>query len=132
MCSDAGEPAHSAGAPILRVILSAQLTHATIVVARYFGGVKLGLPALIRAYAAAAQNALDANEVVSYVPARRVALVFEYPQTVAVKKITNGFRVVESVYDERCRIVVEVPEFDWARVREMLRNRGIEYQTAGQ
>jgi len=48
--NDDGEPNHSAGDPILGQIKSKNLTEVLIVVVRYFGGTKLGVPGLINAY----------------------------------------------------------------------------------
>jgi uncharacterized YigZ family protein len=57
--NDDGEPANSAGKPILRAILSAQLTNVLVVVVRYFGGTLLGIPGLINAYGLAAKQVLE-------------------------------------------------------------------------
>lgn len=56
--NDAGEPAHSAGTPILHALQSAQVEQSAVVVVRYFGGTKLGVPGLIAAYRSAADAAL--------------------------------------------------------------------------
>mgnify|MGYP002627215103 CR=1 FL=1 len=53
-CSDDGEPAQTAGKPILEVITGRQIRNAVIVVTRYFGGTLLGTGGLVRAYTAAA------------------------------------------------------------------------------
>lgn len=58
--SDDGEPASTAGRPILAAIEGKGLDHAMIVVTRYFGGIKLGAGGLVRAYSAAASRAIDA------------------------------------------------------------------------
>jgi uncharacterized YigZ family protein len=58
--ADAGEPAGTAGEPILAAIRQADLTDTAVVVARYFGGVKLGPGGLARAYGGAAAAALAA------------------------------------------------------------------------
>ena len=58
--NDDGEPSSSAGKPILRQILSAGVTNTLVVVVRYFGGKKLGVPGLIHAYGESAKMALEA------------------------------------------------------------------------
>src|SRR3954471_1684578 len=57
--SDAGEPAGSAGKPILGQIDSKQVTNVLVVVVRYFGGTLLGVPGLINAYKTASALALQ-------------------------------------------------------------------------
>ena len=57
---DDGEPSSTAGRPILGQMLSRNVTNALIVVVRYFGGTKLGVPGLIAAYRESAAAALDA------------------------------------------------------------------------
>ena len=57
--NDDGEPSNSAGKPILRAILSAQLTNVLVVVVRYFGGTLLGIPGLIHAYGNVAKDVLE-------------------------------------------------------------------------
>jgi uncharacterized YigZ family protein len=57
--SDNGEPGSSAGRPILAAIEGKQLDHAMVVVTRYFGGIKLGVGGLVRAYSTAAARCLE-------------------------------------------------------------------------
>jgi len=57
--SDDGEPAGTAGKPILNVMQHGQIGDVLVVVTRYFGGVKLGAGGLVRAYGTATQRALD-------------------------------------------------------------------------
>lgn len=58
--SDDGEPAGTAGVPMLTVLEQHHLTNVVAVVTRYFGGIKLGAGGLIRAYAGAVSQAIDA------------------------------------------------------------------------
>ena len=58
-CSDDGEPAGTAGVPILSAIQGRELVNAAVVVVRWFGGVKLGAGGLVRAYGGAATAVLD-------------------------------------------------------------------------
>ena len=57
-CSDDGEPAQTAGRPMLDVLLREEIHNVAVVVTRYFGGVLLGTGGLLRAYTAAAADAL--------------------------------------------------------------------------
>lgn len=58
-CSDDGEPAQTAGRPMLDVLLREGITNAAVVVTRYFGGVLLGTGGLVRAYQRAVQEGLE-------------------------------------------------------------------------
>ena len=60
--SDDGEPAGTAGAPMLGVLTSNALTDVVAVVTRYFGGIKLGAGGLVRAYSDAVAQAVDAAD----------------------------------------------------------------------
>ena len=62
--NDDREPNNSAGKPILNAIDSATLTNILLVVVRYFGGTKLGIPGLQRAYRSAAEDALQKASIV--------------------------------------------------------------------
>ena len=61
--SDAGEPTNSAGAPILAAIRANGLSNAVIVVARYYGGINLGIGGLLRAYGACARACLGKRHI---------------------------------------------------------------------
>ncbi len=63
-CSDDGEPSNSSGPPVLGQIKSFELTNILIVVVRYFGGVKLGVPGLINAYKTAAYDAISNANII--------------------------------------------------------------------
>ena len=81
--SDAGEPAGSAGTPILTAIRTTGLSDCVVVVARYFGGVKLGTGGLSRAYGGAAQKALAAA------PPRTIRLGRTFSLTLPYEQIGN-------------------------------------------
>lgn len=63
--SDDGEPAKTAGTPVLEAIHHAEVSDVIVVVTRYFGGILLGTGGLVRAYTAAAAGALQNAELVS-------------------------------------------------------------------
>lgn len=77
--SDDGEPAKTAGLPVLEVLQHAGLTDVACVVTRYFGGILLGTGGLVRAYTQAAQAALAAAAVVTVTPCVRMTVGLAYP-----------------------------------------------------
>ncbi len=62
-CSDDGEPAGTAGRPMLNVLLHSEVRNVACVVTRYFGGTLLGTGGLIKAYSDAVTAALDNSEI---------------------------------------------------------------------
>ena len=76
--NDDGEPAHSAGDPILGQIRSFELTNVLIVVIRYFGGTKLGVGGLINAYKTASEEALTQAKKVEVFETKHLTVKFSY------------------------------------------------------
>lgn len=74
---DAGEPAGSAGGPIMQQVEAAKLYNVLAVVVRYFGGKKLGLGGLIRAYADVTKEALGEATIVEV--KRHVKIEIRFP-----------------------------------------------------
>jgi uncharacterized YigZ family protein len=66
--SDDGEPSGTAGRPILNVIERRELENVMIVVTRYFGGIKLGVGGLVRAYSGTAAKCLDRAVITELFP----------------------------------------------------------------
>ena len=87
--ADDGEPAGSAGRPILGQIDSAGLSDILVVVVRYFGGIKLGIPGLIRAYKTSTADALANARVIEKVAGRWYTLHFPYDDLPAVMKLAK-------------------------------------------
>lgn len=78
--SDDGEPAGTAGIPMLEVLKQQELTFVMAVVVRYFGGVKLGSGGLIRAYSQAVSEALQHATIVQNIKQTIVKLTLSYAQ----------------------------------------------------
>lgn len=76
--SDDGEPAGTAGKPILEVLHQKKLLYTAIVVTRYFGGIKLGAGGLIRAYTQGAVEAVKAAGIVEHRLEQELLLHFDY------------------------------------------------------
>lgn len=76
--NDDGEPAGTAGVPMLEVLRGRDLTDVLAVVTRYFGGVKLGAGGLVRAYGAAVAAAVDAVGTVELARWQRLIVRVDY------------------------------------------------------
>lgn len=85
--NDDGEPSSTAGKPIYGQLLSHDLTNIIIVVVRYFGGIKLGVPGLINAYRTAAKDAIDNAIIIEKNITEVYNLQFTYEQMNSVMKI---------------------------------------------
>lgn len=85
--NDDGEPSSSAGRPILGQIDSRGLSDVLVVVVRYFGGIKLGIPGLIRAYKTSTAEALDKAGCVEKIAGKWFSVRFGYEAMNSVMKI---------------------------------------------
>jgi len=108
--NDDGEPSGSAGKPILAAIDHAALTDLLVVVIRYFGGTKLGVGGLARAYGEAASGALQAAEHVVRYSVETLSVVFPHGQigNVMHALATTGARSGETSYDDRVHLTIEI------------------------
>ena len=108
--NDDGEPSSTAGRPILSQIDSAGLSDILVVVVRYFGGIKLGVPGLARAYKAAAADAIANARKVDKVAGRTYSVTFDYSQMPSVMKAVKGMGLtpLEKDFSQTCRMTLRV------------------------
>lgn len=108
--NDDGEPSGSAGLPIYNQILSSDLTNILIVSVRYFGGTKLGVPGLVKAYKYAAQIVIENAKIVTKYLTKSLILEFNYDQQGIVERNIDRVsgEIVAKEFTEKCRFTVEV------------------------
>lgn len=94
--SDDGEPPGTAGAPMLEVLLGADLVNVVAVVTRYFGGVLLGTGGLVRAYAGGVQAGLEEAQL---------ARIVEMPRFLASIDLANAGRVEAELHQRGWQIL---------------------------
>jgi uncharacterized YigZ family protein len=104
--NDDGEPSGTAGKPIFGQIQSKDLTNVLIVVIRYFGGIKLGIPGLINAYRTAAREALEQAPTVTRIVSEFYEVKFEYLLMNNVMKILKEEQadILTQEFEDACRI----------------------------
>ncbi|MEG1607903.1 MAG: YigZ family protein [Mucinivorans sp.] len=108
--NDDGEPTYTAGKPILGQLLSRSLTNILVVVVRYIGGTKLGVPGLIEAYRCATRQALDQAMVVEKTIEQIICLTFEFASINSVMRIIKQYSptIVEQNFDNQCSMKLSI------------------------
>jgi len=106
--NDDGEPAGSAGLPILGQIRSRNLTDILVVVVRYFGGTLLGVGGLINAYRSATSDSLEKAAIIQQKVLGKWTVKFGYPQMNQVMKVIKDLDLVmeDQQFDLDCRITL--------------------------
>jgi len=104
--NDDGEPSGTAGKPIFGQIQSKNLTNVLIVVIRYFGGIKLGIPGLINAYRTAAREAIEKTDIVTRIVQEKYEICFEYPVMNDVMKILKEEKadIISEEFENNCKL----------------------------
>ncbi len=124
--NDDGEPSGTAGKPILGQLLSASLTDCLVVVVRYFGGTKLGVPGLIAAYREATAEAIAAAEVVERTVDRTLRVEFPYVAMNDIMRTVKEMqpRIEEQLFDNLCSMRLSIRASLAGQLAERLRKAG--------
>jgi uncharacterized YigZ family protein len=91
--SDSGEPHGTAGRPMLNALLHAGVGDVVVVVTRYFGGTKLGMGGLVRAYTGCVQHALATLPLSERVELVALTVVVDYTRVTTVQRLFPAFEV---------------------------------------
>jgi uncharacterized YigZ family protein len=108
--NDDGEPAGTAGRPILNILLSRDITNVLVVVIRYFGGILLGVPGLINAYKTATEDAIMHANVISKTTNDIYIIEFSYPQMNEVMKVLKeeNVDILSQTSDTGCTVTMAI------------------------
>ncbi len=130
--NDNGEPSGTAGRPIYGQLLSKDLTNTLVIVARYFGGIKLGVSGLQNAYKVAAKEALDAAVIEERTIQEQYRVVFEYVKMNDIMQILKDpeIQVLDRQSDMRCTYTISVRQRDADRITDALRKVAMTEVTA--
>ena len=132
--NDDGEPSGSAGRPIHGQLLSFDLTNVLVVVVRYFGGTKLGVPGLIRAYKESTKEALEMSGLVEKTVNDIYELVFDYPLMNDVMNVikAESINTVKNEFELKCTIHLSIRQSESERIMEKFdRIYGVEVNYLG-
>ena len=112
--SDDGEPAGTAGAPMLEVLRGAEVSDVVVVVTRWFGGTLLGAGGLVRAYGDAVRAGLEAAGTHRRELLHEFSVVLSHAEAGRVESElrTRGVHVLDTAYADQVtlRLGVTDPE----------------------
>lgn len=111
-CSDDGEPAKTAGRPMLDVLMQEGIHNAAVVVTRYFGGVLLGTGGLVRAYQAAVKEGLANCTVVEKRFGRHLTITTDYTGIGKLQYIAaqEGIAILSTEYTDIVTVTLFVSQ----------------------
>jgi uncharacterized YigZ family protein len=110
--TDDGEPAGTAGMPVLEVIRKQGLTDCVVVVVRYFGGTLLGTGGLVRAYTTAAADAVKQAETIRRIPVTELRLACSYSEYQKLVSLLAHVKLKTSEFGDSVTLIVELPSAD--------------------
>ncbi len=124
--SDDGEPSNTAGKPIMSVIKGNDLFNVLVVVTRYFGGTKLGVGGLIKAYSESAKNVVESCKAIFLENIKTVEVVVNFNEVSYIYHLSNqyGMKIEKEEYKNdgvifTLRLKGDILE----RVKEVLRDK---------
>ena len=124
-CSDAGEPAGTAGRPVLEVLKGADVTDVLLTVTRWFGGIKLGTGGLVKAYSESAQGVLAQSVFQEIVAMHRSTFLVPFACLESAKRLLSEahFTIQQEEYGaEGDCITGEIAEADAPALAQRLRD----------
>lgn len=121
---DNGEPSGTAGIPELKALQLMKLKNVTVVVTRYFGGIKLGAGGLIRAYSNSVTNAVEKVGVIKRVLQQELLFSVPYNRFDEVDHYlkTNDVFIADTEYGVDVKIHIFLDDDDQEKTKTDLTN----------
>lgn len=122
--SDDGEPTGTAGKPMITQFLASHIGEITVVVVRYFGGIKLGTGGLVRAYGNSVQQALGLLNTQQKVLQKYYFIYCEYTHIKMVEQLIqqSSGQILVREYSENVILEISLPANAEQKFADKLRN----------
>ena len=127
---DDGEPSGTAGIPIMQVLDNSNLNHILAIVVRYFGGVKLGVGGLLRAYSKSVTETLKLCDTKEIILGYYIKISFNYNYLKQVDYLLKDVNIIKKDYGEQVNyyfycsnnLLNEIKNFDFILVEILEKN----------
>ncbi len=124
--SDDGEPSNTAGKPIMSVIKGNELFNTLVVVTRYFGGTKLGVGGLIKAYGESAKKAVESVNTVFLESIKTLKVIVGFNEVNYIYHLTrqDGVKIVKEEYsNDGVYFTIRIKADMLEQIKENLRDK---------
>ena len=120
--NDDGEPNGSAGLPIYNQLLAHELTNVLLIVVRYYGGTKLGVSGLVKAYKDCAKITLEEGEIVTKDLESDLEIEFDFSRQNQIFTLLNRFegKIVDFHSEAHCKIFAKIHTAQKENISEQL------------
>ena len=120
--NDDGEPSGSAGLPIYNQLLAHNVTQILVIVVRYYGGTKLGVSGLVKAYKESAKLTLESSEIITKELQSDLEIQFEFNQQNLIFTLLNKFdaKIIDFKTEENCTIFAKLKTSEKENISEQL------------
>ena len=120
--NDDGEPSGSAGLPIYNQLLAHNLTNILVVIIRYYGGTKLGVSGLVKAYKESTKMTLEEAEIITKELETELKIHFKFHQQNVIFSLLNKFnaKVLDFDAQEDCKITAKLNLSEKEKISELL------------
>ncbi len=125
-CSDDNEPSNTAGSPMLNVLEKENLFNILVITVRYFGGIKLGVGGLVRAYTNSVCESLNSATIISLTKGIQVEIEFKYEDLKQIDYLLKDYEIVNKDYNNNIKYIINIPED--INIKEILNNFIINYK----
>ncbi|SNY49719.1 uncharacterized protein, YigZ family [Arsukibacterium tuosuense] len=122
--SDDGEPAGTAGKPMLHVLTEQELGNSLALVVRYFGGVKLGAGGLVRAYSAAVSQAAALAQTVQVEPQVQLKITLDFAFETRARQLISQHsgELLVTDYSQQVQLTISLPIAEVTEFGNQLQN----------
>ena len=120
--NDDGEPSGSAGLPIYNQLLANNVTQILLIVVRYYGGTKLGVSGLVKAYKESAKLVLESCEIITKELQSTIEIQFDFNHQNVIFTLLNKFeaKIIDFKTEETCTISAKLKTSEKENISDQL------------